>query len=68
MYHSQWSYAYGSSGLLPWSCLRKETKWVKGKSNYTICELADKLPHEEFIEYLKDNGIYIVNEGGVGLG
>ena len=51
-----------------WSCLRKETKWVKGKSNYTICELADKLPHEEFIEYLKDNGIYIVNEGGVGLG
>lgn len=36
--------------------------------NYTICELADKLPHEEFIEYLKDNGIYIVNEGGVGLG
>lgn len=51
-----------------WSCLRKETKWVKGKSNYTICELAHKLPHEEFIEYLKDNGIYIVNESGVEIG
>ena len=51
-----------------WSCLRKETKWVKGGSNYTICELAHKLPHEEFIEYLKDNGIYIVNESGVEIG
>lgn len=51
-----------------WSNLRKETKWVKGRSNYTICELAHKLPHEEFIEYLKDNGIYIVNESGVELG
>ena len=51
-----------------WSNLRKETKWVKGRNNYTICELAHKLPHEEFIEYLKDNGIYIVNESGVELG
>lgn len=51
-----------------WSNLRKETKWVKGRSSYTVCELAHKLPHEEFIEYLKDNGIYIVNEGGVELG
>lgn len=51
-----------------WSGLRKETKWVKGRSNYTICELAHKLPHEEFVEYLKDNGIYIVNESGVELG
>lgn len=51
-----------------WSNLRKETKWVKGRRNYTICELAHKLPHEEFIEYLKDNGIYIVNESGVELG
>ena len=35
---------------------------------YVKTELAHKLPHEEFIEYLKDNGIYIVNEGGVELG
>lgn len=40
----------------------------KGRSNYTICELAHKLPHEEFIDYLKDNGIYIVNESSVELG
>ena len=46
----------------PWSGLRKVTWWVTDTKEYSIEYLAKTLPHEDFIQYLKDSGIYIVKE------
>lgn len=39
------------------SCIEEKEHWVEEKRQYTMKELSERMPAEDFIEYMKDRGI-----------